>query len=247
MPGSGGVWAAERCLCNVDRVNSHNQVAQSLRCAAHYNGGIMKIAALRALSEDDIENALVATRPGGIERQEAEGQKDFVANQTLPIHFNSGAKEDLELYGLVFGNEVDDLFQQVQLPEGWRKKGTDHSMWSSLLDEQGRARAMLFYRAAFYNRSAHIDLVRLFSRSVEPADGFEDPECENKNWRCVVKRGGQIVWESETIGPRPGYGSDDREGNLDWVEKRRVAESAGIEWLDENFPEWESVTAYWND
>jgi len=48
----------------------------------------MNLAALRALAEGDDENFVVAATPGGIEAQEAQGQRDFVASDTLPLDFN---------------------------------------------------------------------------------------------------------------------------------------------------------------
>lgn len=123
------------------------------------------LAALCALLNDDIKNFLVASIPGGIEAQEKQGQTEFVANSTLPKRFNSGTKEELEQMGIIFGEDVDDLFVEVQLPQGWKKEATEHSMWSNLLDEKGRKRASVFYKAAFYDRDAFISVYRRFSAS----------------------------------------------------------------------------------
>ena len=46
-------------------------------------------AAIIALAQGDIENALIAATPGGIEAQEARGQQEFAANSTLPKSGNS--------------------------------------------------------------------------------------------------------------------------------------------------------------
>lgn len=87
--------------------------------------------------------------------QEAAGQQSFVKSTTLPAEIRG--KEILEAAGVKFLGPVegDDLFQYVELPEGWKKEPTDHSMWSKLVDEQGRERASIFYKAAFYDRRAH--------------------------------------------------------------------------------------------
>ena len=118
-------------------------------------------AAIIALAQGDIENALIAATPGGIEAQEARGQQEFAANSTLPRSgnsWNSSCREQLEEMGIVFGEDVDDLFVEVKLPEGWKKVPTDHSMWTDLVDEKGRKRASIFYKAAFYDMSAHISI-----------------------------------------------------------------------------------------
>ena len=95
---------------------------------------------------------------GAILAQEARGQRAFAASTVLPIECLGCTREQLEALGIVFGEPVDDLFIEVQLPEGWEKVPTDHSMWTDLVDAQGERRAAVFYKAAFYDRSAHISL-----------------------------------------------------------------------------------------
>jgi hypothetical protein len=116
-------------------------------------------AALNALLKGDIKNFNVASTPGGIEAQEVEGQKEFVASKTLPKEINSGGtKEELERMGIVFGEIVDDLFINVTLPKGWKIEASDHSMWSDLIDDKGCVKASIFYKAAFYDRKAFINI-----------------------------------------------------------------------------------------
>lgn len=117
----------------------------------------MKIspAAVLAALLGNKEDFIAATTPGGIEAQEARGQKDFVTAETLPINC---PKKELEDFGFVFGTAVDDLFIQASFPKGWKKKATNHSMWSDLIDESGRKRASIFYKAAFYDRHAYLYL-----------------------------------------------------------------------------------------
>jgi len=119
-------------------------------------------AALIALITGDIENAIVASTPGGIEAQEAAGQVSFVADQTLPIDC---PREDLEALGFLFGENVDDVFVNVKFPKGWTKEATDHSMWSDLKDSLGNVRGGIFYKAAFYDRNAALSLVSKISYS----------------------------------------------------------------------------------
>lgn len=112
-------------------------------------------AALSALMNDDLDNFRVASTPGGIEAQEAQGQKNFLASESIPIQC---PKEELEKLGFVFGEPVDDLFIKCKLPDGWKIEATDHSMWSTILDNKGKERASIFYKAAFYDRSAFLRL-----------------------------------------------------------------------------------------
>ena len=101
--------------------------------------------------------------PQAIENQEAEGQKQLTESSQLPIKVNSprgvvASEKYSELGITVIGqSENDRLFLDVTLPEGWRIEATDHSMWSRLIDAQGKEVAMIFYKAAFYDREAFIN------------------------------------------------------------------------------------------
>jgi hypothetical protein len=80
------------------------------------------MAALAALLTGDEENAQIAMIPGGIELQEAAGQQEFVANDTLPIDCGWNSSPDqFRVMGIIYGDQVDDLFVEVQLPDGWKK------------------------------------------------------------------------------------------------------------------------------
>lgn len=97
---------------------------------------------------------LFGRNPGAIEDQEAAGQQALVASSQLPV---DGSAECAK-YGItIMGDSPNDpLFVDVQLPPGWTIKPTDHSMWSDLLDADGKKRAAIFYKAAFYDRKAHM-------------------------------------------------------------------------------------------
>lgn len=109
---------------------------------------------------DSLLNFSIVAAPGGIEQQEAQGQQNLVHSTALPI---KGDWEVLERWGVVRSDKIDDLFCHCTLPDGWAKVATDHSMWSSLVDTRGLKRASIFYKAAFYDRDAHIDTVKRFS------------------------------------------------------------------------------------
>ena len=98
--------------------------------------------------------------PDAIVAQEQRGQEEFVRSAQLPTDI--AGKEILEAAGIVFGepHEKDPLFCDAVLPPGWTKRATEHSMWSELLDEHGRVRATIFYKAAFYDRRAFLRAVR---------------------------------------------------------------------------------------
>lgn len=116
-----------------------------------------------------------------IERQEKRGQINLERSEKLPINRNQYTKkedpeykEKLNALGFDVGEDIDDLFMSVKLPEGWSIKGTDHSMYSNLIDGNGNKRASIFYKAAFYDRDASMSFNRRFSVSYKKADYNEE-------------------------------------------------------------------------
>lgn len=162
--------------------------------------------------------------PGAIERSETRGQQELVESEVLPTNYNGDKKKDFEKIGIVFGEVVegDSIFQEVTLPDGWKKVPTGHSMWNKLIDDRGRERASIFYKAACYDRSAHMNLVGRFSTDTYKYDD-----------KCVVLDGGLTeLFEHEHNGEYDG---------------REIARGHCEQWLNENYPEWEDKTAYWDD
>lgn len=195
----------------------------------------MTPAALSAALSGDLENFLTAATPGGIEAQEKAGQSTFVASTTLPRKMLHGTTRDqLEALGVVFGQDVDDLFIQVQLPTGWRKEATDHNMWSELVDDKGRARAAIFFKAAFYDRDAHISLNSFLriGREYRDADGNEAMRRPETVRIFVQDTEGVIKFDTGSV----AYG--------DYRAENR-AEDTCRAWLEEHYPDWQSPLAYW--
>lgn len=103
---------------------------------------------------------LVTCMTEGIPGQEAQGQRELVHSDVLPTKVNGGDIQKLVKRGLILGDPVkgDKLFRQVTLPKGWKKVATGHSLWSNLVDENGEEVATIFYKAAFYDRDAFINV-----------------------------------------------------------------------------------------
>jgi hypothetical protein len=200
----------------------------------------MKPAALKALLDGDIENFIAASTPGGIEAQEAAGQRSFVASTTLPIRFNGCKKEQFEAMGISFGEPVDDLFQKAQLPDGWKKVPTDHSMWSKLVDDRGRERAMIFYKAAFYDRDAFLTISRRYSYSVIPVGGWDAAETDE--WQAVILDGGNSYYTLPEVLPAKPKDNNQLRG---WYAKKDKLESKAEDYLNRNHPHWRDPMAYW--
>lgn len=90
---------------------------------------------------------------GFIEGQEARGQREVVNSDRIPTKGDAAA---LEALGFVLGevDPQDKLFRAAALPAGWSRATTDHSMYSDIVDANGRPRVSIFYKAAYYDRDA---------------------------------------------------------------------------------------------
>lgn len=112
---------------------------------------------------------LLGGNPEAIENQEKEGQNELVESAQLPRKINNNsikyfsAKEFYEAIGIkVLGeSKGDELFYDVELPKYLRIESTDHSMWNNLVDVDDQVRAQIFYKAAFYDRDAFINVQKL--------------------------------------------------------------------------------------
>lgn len=188
---------------------------------------------------DALINLVTAMSPRGIKEQERDGQKQRTLSfDRLPriVHGGKG-RHDFESLGFVFCESLDDLFVAVTPPAGWSLQPSDHSMWSDVLDDQGRTRAKVFYKAAFYDKSAFVSLDRRYRIRHQACDedghrietkqyphDFSLCEVADYDNKCVI-----VVGKSA--------------GN-DW-ERQKLLEVRANEWLDENKPDWKNPLAYW--
>lgn len=205
-------------------------------------------AMLSALTHNDHKNFTVAATPGGIEAQEKKGQGLFVNSELLPIEFNSGTLAELEQMGVRYGHAVNDLFCHVELPAGWKKVALGHSLWSKLVDEKGRERASIYYKAAFYDRCAFINVNRRFQvSSYEACDSegrFVEEGDDNTHWATVVLDGGKTL---QVFGIRSERSADNKEQNAKAMALREEHKEAAYAWLNEHHPKWQDRTSYWDD
>lgn len=179
-----------------------------------------------------LKNALLSGGSEAIEQQEKRGQLQLVGSQSLPTEGLELFRETIESNGGKIGDVVadDPIFTLVELPDGWEKETTDHSMWSKVVDKQGRPRASVFYKAAFYDRSAHISPDRRFYVSA-----YE--ECEEGHVKvCVKDACGEVTqsWQ-RAVGDDGDYAV------------REELRAKGKDYLDEHWPDWESPNAYWDE
>lgn len=187
--------------------------------------------------DEQLVNLLAAVMPGGIEQQEKQGQRDLtrVASK-LPIEGTTDRPETRarwESVGFKFGAAADNLFVYCTFPPGWSIKPTDHAMWSDILDDKGRRRGGVFYKAAFYDRKANADgpFVR-YEGAGEGGYGFEPRRCG-----VLDNATGKMIHVVVTFPSREEYYRGDNS------EKAKVAVN---KWLAEHYPNHSDPTAYWD-
>lgn len=128
---------------------------------------------LDGMSGGDGGNAIVAS--------EKRGQQQLVASAVIPTQM--GDRTEYEAIGFTFGEPVegDPIFTECTLPDDWSKQAGDHDMWSYIVDQYGRRRVSVFYKAAFYDRSAHCNLNTPYNYLRDVLDGGSDPVFDD-NW-----------------------------------------------------------------
>jgi hypothetical protein len=160
---------------------------------------------------------LMAMGSGYIESMEAKGQQEVVHSDLLPL---DGPNTDvLEKLGFKIGEKVedDDLFRHVTLPEGWSRKGGEHSMQSSILDAKGRERISVFYKAAYYDRKASWSLLPRYTTTWN--------NDKDQAW-CVKDADGTILFQPDGM-------------------ERSAAMDACYAWVKERFPTTNAID-YWD-
>jgi hypothetical protein len=197
-------------------------------------------AALGAAARGDLANLMVAFTPGGIERQEREEQVRATATfDRLP---KDGPWEQIKALGFKVLGDLDDIFYRVEAPAGWTIRPSDHSMWSYVHDANGHRRMGVFYKGAFYDRSAHVGLEPRYSvlrtyegdRYVYVNDAIK-PGVERADW----SRG--------PLEPRPERidNEEQRQAYREAMDREDALVALAEVWLTENRPEWRSPLAYW--
>lgn len=124
------------------------------------------IASFTAALQGDMAHARMTSED--IVASEQAGQDALISSaHQLP---KDGNWELLTSWGLKITGDAGDLFYNVELPAGWLKKATSHSMHSILIDQKGRKRASIFCN---YDTRANITPIeqRFTSERHYGADG----------------------------------------------------------------------------
>jgi hypothetical protein len=165
----------------------------------------------------------------GIEAMEAAGQRELVQADQIPTSLTGIDEAGLVTLGFRLGEPArdDPIFRDAVLPIGWAKVPTDHATWSRIVDEKGRRRFSIFYKASFYDRRSRMDAERRYGYSTY-ADGSEPGL-----YAAVIRDGDEVI---ERVGERRS--ADHREGDR--------LDASCREWLRTRYPDWEDPLAYWD-
>ena len=220
-------------------------------------------------SKKPMLNWLFGGNPKAIEDQEAEGQKELVESSQLPVKVNTprgvSAQEQYKAMGIKVistpGPSDDVMFLDVELPEGWEIKATGHSMWSELRDNKGRKRASIFYKAAFYDRSSHINFLHRINYQVDrlgflQGDYSTDSTGEYNSYKTpfvgrVIDHDGTVLFETEYFPCTVEYNEDRGRGytkayshKSDEIQKKLINKC--LHFLTQNYPNYKNINAYWD-
>lgn len=185
-------------------------------------------------SEDFVTGLLSGFNRGqSIRQQESAGQSRFVASETLPKECRNDVSQSeiYQKFGIEITGEADDLFNYVKLPDGWEKRATGHAKHSELIDEKNRVRALIFYKAAFYDRRADHSFCSRLSFTVASFDNPSDYSRDNALIAAYVMDNDRVLWKSEAYNQDQYY----------------QAKDIATGWLNRNYPDWKNIFAYWDD
>lgn len=188
-----------------------------------------------------LAHAMMGGSSAAIEHQEARGQRELVNSEAIPYRGSNGKDRTiLESWGFKFGeHDGEDLFIEVAMPAGWKKVRTDHSMWSNLLDDKGRIRASIFYKAAFYDRDA---FMRLYTRYVIRRK-YNDNDLAYGPTGVEVRDGDAVLFSVPF--PKSLPKDANRDARLQRYKKEEELDAKALAWLEVHYPNYKNAGAYW--
>jgi hypothetical protein len=119
---------------------------------------LVDTSAMMAMARGDPSDAIVM--------QEQRGGAALAASELLPTEMHPTDRAPWEALGFVFGDVVenDPLFRHVTLPPDWKKMQDPSDIYGrgvDVFDFRGIRRVSIFYKAASYDRKAHMSLLNV--------------------------------------------------------------------------------------
>lgn len=182
--------------------------------------------------------------PTMILEEEQAGQRQLIATDRLPASIEpAGAREAFERMGIVFLGPVigDSLFMHVALPAGWRKVATGEAMLSLIVDDRGRERARIFYKASHHDPKASLILT---ARYGVHESCYKMERLDEAEFMAFVTDGG-VVTDGRTVIFTTDVVELAGDRRATFRQTREVLKQAEV-WLDANYPNWRDPFAYWD-
>lgn len=170
--------------------------------------------------------------------------KKFLRERSLPQQvgqpegFNQEGYHKIYLKHLGFkGIELKDgFFNFIKMPVGWKKVGTKQSnQWCYLIDDQRRDRGAIYYKVLAVSNTGAIKVstfINWMQRFIIRTSTFK-----GKISSTVFDSANVLYKSAEFDEPK------DRKEKMD-IEKKCFTECEL--WLNDNYPEWKNVSAYWD-
>ena len=175
--------------------------------------------------------------PNVLEHMEKEGQQRAV-NNTMVAKKMFPSRKKWEELGFTFTDiPGDNVLCKATLPEGWEMVAIDHSMWNNIIDEQGRVRGSMFYKAAFYDREARMNLNQRYRIIIDYLDDHVTTEVYFGNPEEKIFVAGQIH--------KADFSSQESIDTY-YNELNRLQYLAEC-FANLNYPDWRDEKAYWDD
>lgn len=96
------------------------------------------------------------------QRAIAESETWLVARAHNRFDAEKDTRKALEELGFTVLDERDDLFYEVRPPEGWSK--STQGYWTTVLDTEGKERMTQFFKGAWYDTDAFLNIVEESSK-----------------------------------------------------------------------------------
>lgn len=151
-------------------------------------------------------------------------------------------KQQYEKMGIKVIEEYDDLMFSVELPEGWETK-SDGGYWVNVTDDKGRERISYFYKGCPWDRDAFSNFNHRYSYTVLPFDEYKDSNVtledrRFKPWRVyITDSGDKIKMIKEVVATT----------KEEYFRHHDELKEIGKRYLDEHYPDWQNINAYWEE
>jgi hypothetical protein len=177
-----------------------------------------------------------------LNNQEKQGQLEISNSPKLPTMYDNvyppiDSKPQLEKMGIkVLKKSIDDdLFYDIELPDGWYFKPTEHALYTELLDDKKRLRAVIFYKAVSYDRKSAITFATCYRVVTSRTNDSYTAYATNNNrtvFTNTIYRKEKIKYEDSLIACK---------------EDSLIACKNVKNFLNERFPDWRDINAYWDE